>query len=168
MESEREDPTGEYHRICPLCKDEFIANHINRKFCPEKNGTKNWCKNRSKRSSTNQRIEVSFQQEVLTVADNNQDATRNLDVPEADFLQNKADYLISNISIIGSVLRNSQNLKLHIDYLVDLGFVYDAYELKYQMPSTNLFAAIYGPYAIAWAYENHILLTHKNQIPWIQ
>jgi hypothetical protein len=168
MEPEIVDPRGEYHRICPFCFGEFIADHMNREFCPEKNGTKNWCKNRFKRLSANQKIEVSIQEEELTVVENNQNATRNLVVHEVELSQNKVDYLISNISIIGSVLKNSQNLKLHIDYLVDLGFVYDAYELKHQIPNTNLFAAIYGPYAIAWAYENHIVLTHKNQIPWIQ
>lgn len=167
MEAEIIDPRGEYHRICPFCFDEFIADHMNREFCPEKNGTKNWCKNRFKRLSANKKIEVSNQEE-LTVLENDQDKSQNQDEPDAELLQNKADYLISNISILGSVLKNNQNLKLHIDYLVDLGFVYDAYELKHQMYNTNLFAATYGPYAIAWAYENQIILTHKNQIPWIQ
>ena len=43
------DPRGEYYRECPYCKLQFTANHINREYCPSKNGKKDWCKNRYKR-----------------------------------------------------------------------------------------------------------------------
>jgi hypothetical protein len=43
------DPRGEYYRVCPYCKDEFIAKHLSRKYCKEKNGKNDWCKNRYKR-----------------------------------------------------------------------------------------------------------------------
>jgi len=43
------DPRGEYMRVCPYCHESFIATHMNRFYCPEKNGIKNFCKNRHKR-----------------------------------------------------------------------------------------------------------------------
>ena len=43
------DPRGEYMRECPYCKLQFTANHMNRDYCPSKNGKKDWCKNRYKR-----------------------------------------------------------------------------------------------------------------------
>lgn len=43
------DPRGEYLRECPYCKLQFTANHMNRDYCPSKNGKKDWCKNRYKR-----------------------------------------------------------------------------------------------------------------------
>lgn len=44
-----EDVHGEYLRICPYCQEYFTADHMNRKFCPRKNGKNNFCKNRWKR-----------------------------------------------------------------------------------------------------------------------
>jgi ribosomal protein S27AE len=44
-----QDPRGEYKRICPYCLEPFIATHMNRFYCPEKNGVKNFCKHRQKR-----------------------------------------------------------------------------------------------------------------------
>ena len=44
------DPIGEYYRICPYCGFEFTANHMNRKFCAEKSGKKDYCKIRYRRS----------------------------------------------------------------------------------------------------------------------
>ncbi|MBU3661527.1 MAG: hypothetical protein FGM14_16815 [Flavobacteriales bacterium] len=43
------DPRGEYKRICPYCKEAFTADHMNRFYCPEKNGIQNFCKHRFKR-----------------------------------------------------------------------------------------------------------------------
>ena len=47
--SNQNDPRGEYTRVCPYCGDSFIADHLSRFYCPEKNGIKNQCKHRQKR-----------------------------------------------------------------------------------------------------------------------
>ena len=49
MEFENPDPRGEYKRTCPYCDEEFTAQHMNREYCPEKNGIIDYCKNRYKR-----------------------------------------------------------------------------------------------------------------------
>jgi hypothetical protein len=76
--------------------------------------------------------------------------------------------LITNISLMAATLGNSQTIKLPKYYLKDKGVVYEAYDKQYQLPCSELLALTYGPYALAWGYENHIILTHKKLIPWIQ
>ena len=47
------DPRGEYTRVCPYCRESFVADHLSRFYCPDKNGRKNFCKNRQKRINDN-------------------------------------------------------------------------------------------------------------------
>ncbi len=49
------DPRGEYTRVCPYCRESFIAKHLSRFYCPYKNGRKNYCKKRQKRIMDNVR-----------------------------------------------------------------------------------------------------------------
>jgi hypothetical protein len=42
------DPTSEYYRVCPYCKEPFMAHHQLQKFCPVKNDVPNYCKHRYK------------------------------------------------------------------------------------------------------------------------
>jgi hypothetical protein len=142
---------------------------MNREFCPEKNGIKNWCKNRYKRISTGLNYHESvIDNDAPVILNDFEIAQTQSSVISEGSSTMKSDYLVSNISIIRAVIKNEPYLKLPIYYLKNLGFNYESFEQKYQFYNTDLFAATYGPYAIAWGYENHILLTHKNQIPWIQ
>lgn len=43
------DSRNEYLRKCPYCFSTFTATHLNRQYCPSKNGILNFCKNRQKR-----------------------------------------------------------------------------------------------------------------------
>ena len=54
------DPIGEYQRICPYCSEIFTANHMNRKYCPSKDGIVEYCKRRSKRLHRNKEAERLF------------------------------------------------------------------------------------------------------------
>lgn len=169
METEYEDPRGEYLRICPYCDDEFVADHMNREFCPEKNGVENWCKNRYKRISKELHSqELNIDNDIIAILNGSEIAKTQSSVISKQSPAKKSDSLVSNISIIGAVIKNEPYLKLPIYYLKNLGFSYESFEHKYQLPNTELFVVMYGPYAIAWGYENHVVLTHKNQISWIQ
>jgi hypothetical protein len=53
MASQFHDPRGEYFRQCPYCLEYNTVNHLNRQYCPEKNGKKDFCKNRFKRLKNN-------------------------------------------------------------------------------------------------------------------
>jgi ribosomal protein S27AE len=55
---ENPDPLGEYVKVCPYCGEIFTAGHMNRQYCYEKNGFKDYCKNRYKRFSKQRDIEA--------------------------------------------------------------------------------------------------------------
>jgi hypothetical protein len=42
---------------------------------------------------------------------------------------------------------------------------YEANDSEYTIPGTELKVLTYGPYDLAWGYENHIILTNKKNIP---
>lgn len=60
----RADPRNEYSRECPYCEELFIADHMSRKYCPEKNGIKNYCKNRYKRLKDSGAIDNQTMDEI--------------------------------------------------------------------------------------------------------
>lgn len=39
-------PPSEKKGVCKYCTESFEAKHLNRKFCPEKDGKLNWCRNK--------------------------------------------------------------------------------------------------------------------------
>jgi hypothetical protein len=164
MEIENPDPIGEYIRICPYCKEEFTANHMNREFCSEKGGTVNYCKNRFKRQAKHYDQQLSYS-ELEKPIDKPIKADEAIASPP---ISNTVTPLISTISIMAASLGNMQTLKLSKNYLKDKGAIYECFDNKYTIPGTDLNVLTYGPYAMAWAYENHIILTHKKEIPWIQ
>jgi hypothetical protein len=152
MVSENPDPRGEYKRTCPYCDKEFTANHMNREFCPEKNGMIDYCKNRYKRIAKYEKLEQST---------NKEDELNLIDV--RDLKQQ-----ICNVGIMAATLGNRQIIKLHECFLEENGVVYKTYDEQFQIPGTELQVLTYGPYALAWGYENHIILTHKTLLQWIK
>ena len=152
MVSENPDPRGEYKRTCPYCEKEFTANHMNREFCPEKNGMIDYCKNRYKRIAKYEKLEQST---------NKEDELNLIDV--RDLKQQ-----ICNVGIMAATLGNRQIIKLHECFLEENGVVYKTYDEQFQIPGTELQVLTYGPYALAWGYENHIILTHKTLLQWIK
>jgi ribosomal protein S27AE len=152
MVSENPDPRAEYKRTCPYCEKEFTANHMNREFCPEKNGMIDYCKNRYKRIAKYEKLEQSG---------NKEDELNLIDV--RDLKQQ-----ICNVGIMAATLGNRQIIKLHECFLEENGVVYKTYDEQFQIPGTELQVLTYGPYALAWGYENHIILTHKTLLQWIK
>ena len=159
MVSENPDPRGEYKRTCPYCEKEFTANHMNREFCPEKNGKIDYCKNRYKRIAKYEKSEQELDATISSEED-------ELELELIDVRNLKQQ--ICNVSIMAATLGNRQTVTLPASYLKEKGVVYEAYDKQHQYPDTGLQVLTYGPYAIAWSYEKFIILTHKTLIPWIQ
>jgi hypothetical protein len=160
------DPRGEYVRICPYCEEEFIANHMLREYCPEKNGKKDYCKNRYKRILMNQNLED--QDDDVQDYEENTSVDKPDDVDELNrlFIEGREDTYFAS-DLIGAHLREEQYLILPIDYLSFKGMNYSAYDELFQIPGTYLFIATYGPFAIAWIEQEKIMLTHKTSITWL-
>jgi hypothetical protein len=164
MEFENPDPRGEYARTCPYCEEEFTANHMNRKYCSEQNGKINYCKSRYKRIAKHEQLEQSineFEEELETTIPSEEDELELIDARDVK-------QQICNVGIIAATLGSRQTIKLPKYFLKEKGAVYEAFDKQYQLPGSELQVLTYGPYAMAWGYENHIILTHKTLIPWIQ
>lgn len=164
MEFENPDPIGEYIRDCPYCLDTFIAQHMNRKFCPEKNGMIDYCKNRYKRQARLEMLEQSY----IDIEEPPDIPIQFEEVPAEPKEVTVSSSQITNISLMAATLGNRNTLILPKYYLKDKGAIYEAYDKAYQRPGSELLILTYGPYAVAWGYINHIVLTHKTLIPWIQ
>ncbi len=154
---ENPDPLGEYVKVCPYCGESFTAGHMNRQFCPEKNGFKDYCKNRYKRLV---KEELSFIVDDQSISEETEINTENEITKETP--------LEITIHLMKHLLRHQLTLKLPLNHLSDLGASYEAYDGQYTIPGTELKVLTYCPYALAWGYENQLILTHKNQLSWIQ
>jgi hypothetical protein len=164
MQFENPDPRGEYIRECPYCHEVFTAQHMNRQYCPEQNGIIDFCKNRYKRLAKLEKLEQSIIEEDLKLDTTIPSEEDELELIDAQDVKQQ----ICNVGIMAATLGNRQTIKLPKYFLKEKGAVYETYDEQFQLPGSDLQVLTYGPYAMAWGYENHIILTHKTLIPWIQ
>ena len=121
MEFVNPDPIGEYIRTCPYCEDVFTAQHMNREFCPEKNGLKDYCKNRYKR------------------------LVRKGET--ADVINYDPDILINAVKL--RKLLGSEKKKILEDKdLIKLNYNFDAYDSESPIHRANFYSVIVENYAI--------------------
>ena len=162
------DPNSDRFRQCPNDGVEFMAAHRTEKFCCPQ------CADEF--HNEKKRLAVKLLQDEINEA-------LNAPVPKPEVLAEQSNVpkeviqpkttvvtspLVGNINLIGATLGNRHSLNVNKNYLTDKGLDYGVYDNKYQMPGTEINVLTYGPYAIAWGYENHIILTYKKNIPWIQ
>ena len=148
------DKNSDRYRVCPNDGEEFMAKHRSEKFCCRQ------CANEFHNQKKRFEAEQLQKEEIVQTRELN-------DIRELDSTIVTSP-LVGNINLIGATLGNRFLRKVSKDSLTEKGFAYDVYEYKYQIPGTELNLLTYGPYAIAWGYENHILVTFKKNIPWIQ
>ncbi|MBU3661282.1 MAG: hypothetical protein FGM14_15535 [Flavobacteriales bacterium] len=118
------DPRGEYKRICPYCLEPFIATHMNRFYCPEKNGVKNFCKHRQKRlvselKESGIEIERPKRPPLKLLFEPSDKDFRNIDEGIKETLLNR------KIKILEKVLGESESKDIAWDELENLGFTLD-------------------------------------------
>lgn len=163
------DPTSDRYRKCPNDGVEFMAAHRTEKYCCPQCADE--FHNEKKRLAAEKLLQDEInialiapppKSEVLA----DQGITPNEEIQPIETVVTSP--LVGNINLIGATLGNRHSHKVHKKYLTDKGLDYGVYDNKYKMPGTELNVLTYGPYAIAWAYENHIILTYKKNIPWIQ
>ena len=163
------DPTSDRYRECPNDGVEFMAGHRTEKFCCPQCADE--FHNEKKRLAAEKLIQDEIDKALIASTPIPEVLTDQSNVPE-EVIQPTASVvtspLVGNINLIGATLGNRHSLKVYKKYLTDKGLDYGVYDNKYQMPGTELYVLTYGPYAIAWGYENHIILTYKKNIPWIQ
>ena len=118
------DPRGEYKRICPYCLEPFIATHMNRFYCPEKNGVKNFCKHRQKRlvnelKESGIEIDRPERPPLKLLYEPSEKDFRNIDEGIKETLLNR------KIRILEKVLGESDSKDIAWDELENLGFTLD-------------------------------------------
>jgi glutamine synthetase type III len=116
------DPRGEYYRECPYCKLQFTANHINREYCPSKNGKKDWCKNRYKRLVLNGET-------------------------ENDIFSNKAKIRI-NLKNIRNILNGDRTTIVARQVLDKVNYHFDAFTVETPRNKLNFYSVIIENYSI--------------------
>ncbi len=116
------DPRGEYYRECPYCKLQFTANHINREYCPSKNGKKDWCKNRYKRLVLNGET-------------------------ENDIFSNKAKIRI-NLKNIRNILNGNRTTIVARHVLDKVNYHFDAFTTVTPRNKLNFYSVIIENYSI--------------------
>jgi ribosomal protein S27AE len=116
------DPRGEYKRECPYCKLQFTANHMNRDYCPSKNGKKDWCKNRYKRIV--RKGETDY-----------------------DFKQNQTNIRL-NVKKIIRILNGDNEKIVSYKTLNDVDFNFDAYTASTPRHKINHYAVMVDDYSV--------------------
>lgn len=123
---EFKDPRNEYDRICPYCKDVFVADHLSREYCPSKEGIKNFCKNRFKRMKKtllDQGIQIDKpERQPLKITINDLTKRRTVDDVIHDVMRER------NIKILEEVLDHGQLEIISLTELIKKGFEIDCYD----------------------------------------
>lgn len=163
------DPTSDRYRECPNDGVKFMAAHRTQKFCCPQCADE--FHNEKKRLAAEKLIQDEIDKALIAPTPM-PEALSGYSTEVKEVVQPAAAVvtspLVGNINLIGATLGNRQSVKVYKKYLTDKGLDYSVYDNKYQMPGTELNVLTYGPYAIAWGYEKHIILTYKKHIPWIQ
>jgi hypothetical protein len=165
----RMDKNSDRFRICPNDNVAFMAIHRSEKFCCHQCADE--FHNQKKRLEAEKQLEDEINEALnaaiprtdeLTLSHNQSDEVTQTSTALV------TSSLVGNIHLIGATLGNRQFLKVYKNYLTDKGLDFGVYDHKYRLPGTELYVLTYGPYAIAWGYEDYIILTYKKNIPWIQ
>ena len=148
------DRTSHRYRKCPNDGHEFMTNNLSRIYCSDHCADE--FHNQKKKMEAEQ-LQKKKAEQTLEIKEIKQLDTTIVTSP-----------LVGNIHLIGTTLGNKQFLKVYKNYLTDKGLDFGVYDHKFRLPGTELNVLTYGPYAIAWGYEDYIILTYKKNIPWIQ
>ena len=129
------DKTSEYYRICPYCREEFMADHMSRDFCDEDCGNK--FNNRKKRldrrkNKANHEIGSQENNHVNNGSNFGDHVSRNI-------------YILHQLSIdpdFGSTLS--------YEYLESIGFDFNYFNNRIPVkPNLNKFKIEIGPFSIS-------------------
>ena len=130
------DKTSEYYRICPYCREEFMADHMSRDFCDEDCGNK--FNNRKKRLNRTRMNKVS--QEIVSLENNSINSERNF-----------GDHVSRNIYILHQLSIDPDfGSTLSYEYLESIGFDFNYFNNRIPVnPNLNKFKIEIGPFSIS-------------------
>lgn len=151
-----QDPRCEYLRICPYCLEPFTATHMNRFYCPEKNGIKNFCKYRQKRlvkelKDNGFEIEQPKRPPLKLLFETSDKDFRNIDDSIKETLLNR------KMKILEKVLGESDSKNIKWTNLENLGFTLDTYD-EFTVNEFGTKSPTYGEFQLIWIDEYELLI----------
>lgn len=154
------DPRGEYKRICPYCLDPFTATHMNRFYCPEKNGIKNFCKHRQKRllkelKEDGFELERPKRPPLKLLYEPSEKDFRNIDEGIKETL------LSRNIKLLYELLDGEKKKIVNYEQLKNIGFLFESFG-KIETNKTGSKSPIYGEIQLTWLSEYKVEIINLN------
>ncbi len=169
------DASSELAKVCAYCQEDFMANHMLRKCCPQKFGKKDYCKNHLKVLRDEAKLvdagwhpiqefkpppKLPEQTNVLPVVPASQMVVETPTRP--DTLKR------SKMIEIIKVLLDGQNSGEFSDDEIDQAELdLTIFDRRILLPNSNLYYIEIGNYAIFWTHKNKFLITHQIETLWI-
>lgn len=154
------DPRGEYKRICPYCLDPFTATHMNRFYCPEKNGIKNFCKHRQKRlvkelNEDGYELERPKRPPLKLLFEPSEKDFRNIDEGIKETLFSR------NVKLLNELLDGEKKKIVNYEQLKKIGFLFESFE-KIESNEFGSKSPIYGEIQLTWLSEYKVEIINLN------
>ena len=160
---------NEYKRTCPYCKDLFIADHMNRLYCPEKMGIINYCKNRYKRALANLgSVEKEKDNSKVLPEAKNQIFISSPSEHKSNAKIESKENSVERFQLLKEYIGKEEYVLIDIDELKNKGFDFHEFDERYQMPGTEIYGTTHGPYFMCVKNKKEFFLTYKNKVKWLQ
>ena len=163
MKIKFEDPREEYSRQCPYCLEFITVSHLNRDYCPKKNGIVDFCKNRYKRlkeklQSTGVVIQKPDRSPIkIDIGDPKLKRSESIDETIRMSLLNR------NQTILQSLMEGNDKIEIPKDSIAQLGYSFEVYDAKLENEANlNLFKI--GKFALLPIDDNHFFITYVKKL----
>ncbi|MFN5879377.1 MAG: hypothetical protein ACK44B_10940 [Flavobacteriales bacterium] len=163
MVAQFQDPRGEYSKQCPYCLEYITVDHLNRDFCPEKNGIKDFCKNRYRRLKDNLKaIGVVIEKPAskplkITISRDKTHSNKTIDDSINDSIVER------NKRILESLLGSEEYFQIELNELLHEGFEIDFYD-SVQDTSSGYQVHKIGLFALVFLDNDLVYITFKNKL----
>lgn len=163
MATQFQDPRGEYFKQCPYCLEYITVDHLNRDYCPEKNGIKDFCKNRYRR------LKDSLKESGVVIEKPKSKPLKisiTRDKTKSKKTINEAiNYSIieRNKKILESLLDSEEYCQIELGELLQEGYEIDFYDLMQNSPSGHVVYKI-GRFAMVFLDDFMVYITDKNKL----
>ena len=134
-------------RICAYCEDYFFAHHGLQRYCQEKFGKKNFCKNQQKKLVNEKRL-----------------ADQVTELAKSGMKVNAETPVEKNKQALKMIMGTDWEKTVDSNLLDSVGYDITQFDSKSEINGTNGFLIHIGNYTLEWIGQNESLLTFKIKI----
>jgi hypothetical protein len=155
------DARGEYSRQCPYCLEYITVDHMSRKYCPEKNGIKDFCKSRFKRLKDNLKsngvVLDQPESQPLKIRISRDPSARRKTIDDSIY-----DSMIRrNIKILRRLIGENEYLVIGLNELKKQGYEMDFFTSQHENAAGIVLHKI-GPFAVGLKDDENVYITYFN------